>query len=136
MGRTLSDLFQSDGQSLKLPLPSPLPIGSLLTLRPNGTKTVEGCRSGPFVLTVGDGTSSSFLGCLPAYLNPERLTMHLAQHFCWNSTLTADRRNFKDSCMSASDIGESMRHHLEWAAVYGGESNHGFRSGQMQLQAS
>ena len=28
-GVTLSDFFQSDGQSLKLPLPSPLPIGSV-----------------------------------------------------------------------------------------------------------
>ena len=44
-GVTLSDFFHSNGQSLKLPLPSPLPIGSLLTLRPNGTKTVKGRRS-------------------------------------------------------------------------------------------
>ena len=64
----LSDFFQSDRQSLKLPLPSPLPIGSLLTLRPNGTKPVKGRRSGPFVLTAGDGTAPSFLGRLPAYL--------------------------------------------------------------------
>ncbi|DBA92568.1 TPA: hypothetical protein ACH3X1_002790 [Trebouxia sp. C0004] len=40
----------------------------MLTLRPNGTKTVKGRRSGPFVLTAGDGTAPSFLGCLPAYL--------------------------------------------------------------------
>lgn len=135
MGRTLSDLFQSDGQSLKLPLPSPLPIGSLLTLRPNGTKTVNRRRSGSFVLTVGEGTSPSFLGCLPAYLKPRMPDNAPGSAFLF-STLTADRRNFKYICMSASDIGESMRRHLEWAAVYGGESNHGFRSGQMQLQAS
>ena len=67
-GVTLSNFFQLDGQSLKLPLPSPLPMGSLLTLRPNGTKTVKGRRSGPFVLTAGDGIAPSFLGRLPASL--------------------------------------------------------------------
>ncbi len=34
--------------------------------------------------------------------------------------------------MSASDIGKRMRHHLEQASLYAGESSHGFRRGQMQ----
>ena len=34
--------------------------------------------------------------------------------------------------MSASDIGKRMRHHLGQAALYAGESSHGFRRGQMQ----
>ena len=104
---TLSDFFQSDGQTLKLPLPSPLPIGSLLTLRPNGTKTVKGRRSGPFVLTIGDGTSPSFLGRLPAYLK-HRLPDNAPGSAFLFSPLTADRRHFKDSCMSASDIGKRI----------------------------
>jgi len=130
-GVTLSDFSHSDGQSLKLPLPSPLPIGSLLTLRPNGTKTVKGRRSGPFVLTAGDGTAPSFLGRLPAYLKHRMPDNAPGSAFLF-SPLTADRRQFKDSCMSASDIGKRMRHHLEQAALYAGESSHGFRKGQMQ----
>ena len=43
-GVTLSDFLQADGQSLKLPLPSPLPMGSLLTLRPNGIQTAFHAR--------------------------------------------------------------------------------------------
>ena len=34
--------------------------------------------------------------------------------------------------MSASDTGKRMRHRLEQAALYAGESSHGFRRGQMQ----
>jgi len=48
------------------------------------------------------------------------------------SPLTANRRGFKPSCMSASDIGKRIRQHLEQSALYAGESNHGFRRGQMQ----
>ena len=128
---TLSDFFQSNGQSLELPLPSPMPIGSLLTLRPNGTKTVKGRRSRPFVLTVGDGTSPSFLGRLPAYLKYRMPDNAPGSAFLF-SPLTSDRRQFKDSCMSASDIGKRMRHHLERAAMYAAESNHGFKRGHMQ----
>jgi len=64
-GVTQSEFFQSDGQSLMLSFPSPLPIGSLLTIRLNGTNTVKGRWSGPFVLTAGDGNAPSFLGRLP-----------------------------------------------------------------------
>ncbi len=130
-GVTLSDFFQPDGQSLKLPLPSPLPMGSLLTVRPNGTKTVKGRRSGPCVLTAGDGTAPSFLGRLPAYLKHRMPDNAPGSAFLF-SPLTAERRYFKDSCMSASDISKRMRHHLEQAALYAGESSHGFRRAQMQ----
>ena len=97
-GVTLSDFFQPDGQSLKLALPSPLPMGSLLTLRPNGTKIVKGRRSGPFLLTAGDGTAPCFLGRLPAYLK-HRMPVNAPGSACLVSPLTADRRQFKDSCL-------------------------------------
>ena len=136
-GVTLSNFFQPDGQCLKLPLPSPLPMRSLLTLRPNGTKTIKGRRSGPCVLTAGDGTAPSFLGHLPAYLKHRMLDIAPGSAFLF-SPLTADRRQFENSCMRASDIGNRMRQHLEQAALYAGESNHGFRRGHSkhcQLQA-
>ncbi|DBB05435.1 TPA: hypothetical protein ACH3X1_012399 [Trebouxia sp. C0004] len=91
-------------------------MGSMLTPRPNGTKTVKGRRSGPFVLTAGDGTAPSFLGRLSAYLK-YRMPDHAPGSAFLFSPLTADRRQFKDSCMSASDIGKRMRHHLEQAAL-------------------
>ena len=52
------------------------------------------------------------------------------------SALAADRRQLKDSCMSASDTGKRMRHHLEQAALYAGESSHGFKRGQTQALSS
>jgi len=99
-----------------------------LTDRPNETKTVKGRRSGPFVLTAGDGTSPSFLGRLPAYLKHRMRDNAPGSAFLFSP----NRRQFKDSCMKASDIGKCMRHHLEQAALYAGESSHGFRRGQMQ----
>ena len=97
-GMTLSDFLQSDEQSPKLPLPSPLPIGSLLTLKPNETKPVEGCRSGPFVLTAGDGTAPSFLGRLPAYLK-HRMPDNAPGSALLFSPLKADRRQLKDKAV-------------------------------------
>ena len=91
---TLSEFLQSDEQSLKLPLPSTLPIGRLLTLRPNETKPVKGYRSGPFVLTAGDGTAPSLLGRLPAYLK-HRIPGNKPGSAFLFSPLTADRRQFK-----------------------------------------
>ena len=130
-GVTLSAFFPSDRQSLKLSLPRPLPIGSLLTLRSNGTETVKGCKSRPFVLTAGHGIAPSFLGCLSAYLKQKMPDNAPGSAFLF-SPLTADRRQFKDSCTSTSDIWESMRHHYEQAALHAGEGHHGFRRGQMK----
>jgi len=87
------------------------------------------------VLTAGDGTAPSFLGRLPAYLKHRMPDNAPGSAFLF-SPLTPDRRQFKDSCMSASDIGKRMRHHLEQAALYAGESSHGFRRGQMQALAA
>ncbi len=69
-GVTLSDFFQPDGHSLKLPLPSPLPMGSLLTLRPNGTAgltciEIHDCLSFPQL----DCNSATGLAAVPARNN-------------------------------------------------------------------
>lgn len=66
---TLSDFTLLEGQNLSLPLADPMPRGSMLVFKPNGTKTVKGSRSGPFQLTVGVTATHSFLGRLPAFLN-------------------------------------------------------------------
>jgi len=132
---TLSDFFLPGGQALGLPLADPLPEGSMLILKPNGTKTVKGRRSGPFCLSVGADSSHSFLGRLPAYLK-HRLANDAPGPTCFFSPLTVDRKAFKDSGISASDIGKRMRHHLEQADLYAGESNHGFRRGSMQALAA
>lgn len=51
--------------------------------------------------------------------------MHQAQHACSApSQLTGG-----NSKTAASDNGKRMRHHLEQAALYAGESSHGFRRG-------
>ena len=94
-------------------------------------QTVKGRRSGPFVLTAGDGIAPSFLGGLSAYLK-HRMSDNAPGSASLFSPHTADRRQFRDSCLSASDIGKRMTHHLEQAALYAGESSHGFRRGQMQ----
>ena len=88
---TLSDFFLPEGSSLQLPLADPLPPGSILILRPNGTKTVKGQRSGPYQLTVGVKASHSFLGRLPAFLN-ERMPPDAPRNSCLFSPLTANRR--------------------------------------------
>ena len=134
-GITLSDFSLPEGQALRLPLADPLPGGSMLILKPNGTKTVKGRRSGPFNLVVGTDPCHSFLGRLPAFLK-HRLANGVSEQTCFFSPLTSDRRAFKDSGSSASDIGKRMRHHLEQAGLYAGESNHGFRRGSMQALAA
>ena len=132
---TLSDFTLLEGQSLGLPLVDPLPRGSTLVFKPNGTKTVKGRRSGPFHLTVGEAATQCFLGRLPAFLN-SRMGPDATSSTSLFSPLTADRRAFKDSGISASDIGKRMNHHLKQAGLYAGESNHGFRRGSMQALAA
>lgn len=61
----LSDFFPLLGEDQLLPLNESLPSGYVLTLRPNGTKTVKGQRSGPFNLMVGEDRHDSCLGRLP-----------------------------------------------------------------------
>ena len=117
---TLSDFFLPKGQALRLPVADPLPEGSTLILKPNGTKTVKGRRSAPFNLVVGADSSHSFLGRLPAFLK-HRLANAPGQT-CFFSPLTSDRRAFKDSGISASDIGKRMRHHLEQADLNAGKA--------------
>ncbi|KAL3139360.1 hypothetical protein ABBQ38_003694 [Trebouxia sp. C0009 RCD-2024] len=65
---TLLDFLLPEGQNLSLPLADPLPQGSLVLFKPNGTKTVKGQRSGPFPLTVRVDATHSFLGRLPVFL--------------------------------------------------------------------
>ena len=110
----------------------PLPEGSLLILKPDGSKTVTGRRSGPFnLISIRADSSHSFLEHLPAFLK-HRLANDAPGQTCFRSPLTSDRRVLKDSGISASDRGKHMRHQLAQADLYAGESNHGFRRGGMQ----
>lgn len=131
---TIKDFFYQDGSVLQLPLKS-FQQGTVLTLRPNGTKTVKCQRSGPFSLSVGNDSCHSFLSRLPSYIQRRAESGFLAPYHLF-SPLAADRRCFKTSPMSASDVGKRLRQHLEHAGLYAGESNHGFRRGQMQSMAN
>ncbi len=46
--------------------------------------------------------------------------------------LTANRRSFADAPMRATSTRNRLNKHLESAGLYAGESNHGFRHGQIQ----
>ncbi|KAL0018826.1 hypothetical protein WJX77_004908 [Trebouxia sp. C0004] len=48
------------------------------------------------------------------------------------SPLTAHRNGFSDAPMKATSIGHRLNKHLESAGLYAGESDHGFRRGQIQ----
>ena len=43
---------------------------------------------------------------------------------------------FKHEAMTSSAIGKRIKHHLECATLYAGESNHGFRRGHIQADAA
>ena len=44
----LADFFTLEGISAQLPLLEPIPVGSVLIIRPNGSKTVKGQGRSPY----------------------------------------------------------------------------------------
>ena len=129
---TLSDFCHPGGNVLRAPLPGPLPVGYTMTLRPNGTKTIKGHRSGPFTLTVDSDYPHSYLARLPMYLQ-HRFPEGAPPSAFLFSPLTTNQLAFKHTSLSASAIGKRVKHHLEQAVLYAGESSHGFKRGHMQF---
>ena len=112
-------------------MPGPILAGTSVMIRPNGTKTVKGQRSGPFNLTATADTQHSCLPRLLKYLQlryPDGIITH---QFLF-SPLASNQRTFEDKCLTASALGKRLTKHLQDAELYAGESNHGFRRGQIQ----
>ena len=127
---TLGDMSDAAGRPVTLPMSEVMPAGSMVIIKPNGTKTVKGRRSGPFQVVMDEDIQHCFLGRLPAYLN-QRLSKSASIDSFLFKPLTSNKQSFKDCPMSASDIGKRTKHHLQQASLYAGESCHGFRRGQM-----
>ena len=134
---SFTDFFLHDGQPIQTPtgqlqgLSSTAATGFQLNLRPNGTKTVKCQRSGPFTLTVTEDRQHCFLARLFSFIQHRFPAGQMASTYLF-SPLTANRRSFADAPMRATSIGHRLNKHLESAKMYAGESNHGFRRGQIQ----
>ena len=134
---SFTDFFLHDGQPIQTPtgrlqgLSSTVAIGFQLTLRLNGTKTVKCQRSGPFTLTVTEDRQHCFLAGLFSFIQHRFPAGQVASTYLF-SPLTANRSCFADAPMRATSIGHRLNKHLESAGLYAGESNHGFRRGQIQ----
>ena len=63
---TLGDMSAAAGRPVLLPMPEVIPVGTLVIIKPNGTKTVKGRRSGPFQVVMDEDTQHCFLGRLPS----------------------------------------------------------------------
>ena len=130
---TLADFFHAQGQPLSYPLPAAVPEGYTVLLAPYGTKTIRGQRAAPNTLTATGQPAHSFVHRLVLYLH------HRGQEpifHCLFSPLTRNQQSFKDEPMTSSAIGKRVKQHLESAALYAGESNHGFRRGHIQADAA
>ena len=138
---SIDDFFTLEGQPILGPtgqvwlLSNTLPVGSQLSLRPNGTKTVKCQRSGPHLLGVTQDSQHCFLGRLPGYLQRRFPGGVLTSKFLF-SPLTPNRREFADAPVKSTSIGHRLKQHLEASGLYAGESNHGFRRGQIQSMAA
>ena len=122
-----ADFFLPSGEQA----PFPLTGSSSLLVKPNGTKTVKGQRSGPFPLTVGANVKHSCLPRLLAYMQLLNASGHFGTGFLFRPLLP-NRQAFQDEPMTGSNLGKRLTKHLQDAGVYAGESNHGFRRGQIQ----
>ena len=121
---TLGGISDAEAQPLALPMPEVMPAGSLIIIQPNETKIVKGRRSRPFHLGLDADSKHCFLSRLPAYLN-QRLAADAPSDSFLFSPLTSNKQSFKNSRLSASDIGKRIKHHLQQACLYAGESCHG-----------
>jgi len=127
---TWSDFFLTTGQQAPYPLLGAA-AGTALLVQPNGTKTVKGERSGPFTLTLTDDPQHSCLARLLKFLQLRYPDGHLSDTYLF-SPQTANQRAFHDVPLSSSALGKRLQKHLCDAELYAGESNHGFRRGQIQ----
>jgi len=126
---TQSDFFHVSGESLSFPLSSPVMVGDCIQLVINGSKTVKGERAAPIFLTASSDVCHSLLVRLHTYV------CHRGDPSMWRflfSPLTRDQSGFQDCRLSSSAMGKRIHLHLEQSGLYGGESNHGFRRGQLQ----
>ena len=130
---TLADFFHPQGQPASYPLPTHVPDGYSLMLAPYGNKTVRGQRAAPITLSATGQPAHSFVHRLVLYL------YHRGQepsfHYLF-SPLTRNQQSFKTEPLTSSAIGKRVKQHLETAALYAGESNHGFRRGHIQADAA
>ena len=129
-----SDFFLTDGQQAPYPLPL-FSTGSGLLVKPNGTKTVKGERSGPFSLTLTDDPQHNCLTRLLRYLQMRFSAGQITSPYLF-SPLTASQGAFSNAPLSSSALGKRLKKHLHDAELYAGESNHGFRRGQIQSMVS
>ena len=108
------------------PCLDPFWLSTSVMIRPNGTKTVKGQRSGPFTLAATADTQHSCLPRLLTYLQL-RYPDGKITHQLLFSPLASHQRTFEDKCLTASALGQRLTKHLQDAELYAGESNHGFR---------
>ena len=127
-----SDFSLPEGQPAPFPLPGPMQTGFSLVIRTNGTKTVKGQRSGPFTLTATDDRPHSCLPRLGQYLHLRFPAGQIATSQFLFSPQALDQSSFANRGMTASAINHRLTKHLQDAGLYEGESNHGFRRGQIQ----
>ena len=134
---SFTDLFLHDGQPIETPtgqlqgLSSTAATGFQLTVRPIGTKTVKYQRSGPFARAVTEDRQHCFLAEFSSFAQHRFPAVQMASTYLFRP-LTANPRSFADPPMRASSIGHRLNKHLESAGLCAGQSNHGFRRGQIQ----
>lgn len=128
---SLNDFFHVDGSSAQLPLTGTMSVGTVLLLQPNGSKTVKGSRAGVISLAYTSTDQHSSLPRLMQYLSGRSAAGDPVKHFLFNP-LTRDQKAYAATAMTSSSLGKRLQKHLQDAAMYEGESNHGYRRGRMQ----
>lgn len=118
---TCSDVFLPGGQPAPFPLCKPVARGTSLVLKPDGTKTAKGERSGPFTLIATEDSQHSCLVRLIQYLQ-HRYPAGQIQHRYLFSPLTSTQQGFADAPPTASALGKRLNKHLQDAGLYAGES--------------
>ncbi|KAL0035826.1 hypothetical protein WJX77_004506 [Trebouxia sp. C0004] len=101
----------------------------MIVLVINDSKTVKGERAAPIFLTASNDPCHSLLSRLHTYV------CQRGDPSLWRfpfSPLTPDQYGSQDCRLSSSAMGKRILQHLEQSGLYSGESNHGFRSGQLQ----
>ena len=115
-----------------LPLPGTGPLPTLV-VRQLGTKTHQGERAPPHLLSPCSVVAECFVSTLALY------QLACSQHgFPLCGVLfrprRADQHGFEECPMSSSDLCFRLRTHLQLAGLYDGETCHSFRRGALQYQ--
>ena len=129
----LADFFILEGSSAQLPLPEPFPVGSVLIIWPNGSKTVKGRRAEALTLKHTGSEAFSSLSRLTRYV---RACSGMSVESYIFSPSLKNGCSFAASAFNSSSLGKRLHKHLVDGGLYQGQSSHGYRRGHMQEYAA